>query len=114
MLYSAGVLTGRITVEQFVAVTATNPAKLFGLYPQKGAIAVGSDADLVIWDDEKTRIIDGATMYSRSDYSPYDGFEVTGWPKCALSRGEVVLEDGEVVGEKGRAKLVRRGPHRAI
>jgi dihydropyrimidinase len=114
MLYSAGVLTGRITVEQFVAVTATNPAKLFGLYPQKGAIAVGSDADLVIWDDEKTRIIDGATMYSRSDYSPYDGFEVTGWPKCVLSRGEVVLEDGEVVGEKGRAKLVRRGPHRAI
>ena len=84
---------GRITVEQFVAVTATNPAKLFGLYPRKGTIAVGSDADLVVWDDTETRTIDGAAMYSRADYSPYDGFEVSGWPKWTLSRGEVVLAE---------------------
>lgn len=114
MLYSAGVLTGRITLEQFVAVTATNPAKLFGLYPQKGTIAVGGDADLIVWDDEKIRVIDGATMYSRADYSPYDGFEVRGWPKWTLSRGELVQADGRVTARKGRAKLVRRGPHRAI
>jgi len=114
MLYSAGVLTGRISMEQFVAVTSTNPSKLFGLYPQKGTIAVGSDADLVVWDDEETRTVDGASMYSRSDYSPYDGFEVRGWPKWTLSRGEVVLQDGEVIGKKGRGRLVRRGPHRSI
>ena len=113
MLYSAGVLSGRITLEQFVAVTSTNPAKLFGLYPRKGTISVGSDADLVIWDD-KERIIDGATMYSRSDYSPYDGFEVRGWPKWTISGGEVVAEDGKVSGTPGRGKLIRRGPHRAI
>ncbi len=114
MLYSAGVLTGRITREQFVAVTSTNPAKLFGLYPRKGTIAVGSDADLVIWDDNKNITIDGKGMYSRSDYSPYDGFSVTGWPKWTINRGEVVFSEGEIVGTKGRGELIRRGPHRAI
>lgn len=114
MLYSAGVLEGRITLEQFVALTSTNPAKLFGLYPNKGTIAVGSDADLVVWDDGKHRVIDGASMLSRADYSPYDGFGVTGWPLYTVNRGEVVFEDGEVVARKGRGRLVRRGPHRAI
>ena len=114
MLYSAGVLGGRITHEQFVAVTATNPAKLFGLYPQKGTIAIGSDADLAIWDDTRTRVIDGASMHSRADYSPYDGFRVTGWPKWTISRGELVVEDGEIVVAKGRGRPVARGRHRAI
>ena len=114
MLYSAGVLTGRISLEQFVAVSSTNPAKLFGLYPQKGTLAVGSDADLVIWDDTQRRVIDGASMVSRANYSPYDGFEVTGWPKWTLSRGDVVFADGIVTGQRGRARLVRRGPHRPI
>jgi dihydropyrimidinase len=114
MLYSAGVLGGRISLEQFVAVTSTNSAKLFGLYPQKGTIQVGSDADMVVWDDNETRIIDGATMQSRADYSPYDGFKVTGWPKYTICRGEVVLDGKTVVGLPGRGQLVRRGPHRAI
>ena len=114
MLYSTGVLGGRITLEQFVAVTSTNPAKLFGLYPQKGTIGVGCDADLVVWDDEETRIIDGASMQSRSDYSPYDGFKVTGWPKYTISRGEIVVDGKNIMGKPGRGRLVRRGPHRAI
>ncbi len=114
MLYSTGVLTGRISLEQFVAVTSTNPAKLFGLYPQKGTLSVGSDADLVIWDEQETRTIDGAAMHSRSDYSPYDGAEVTGWPMVTISRGEVVAEGRDVVGKPGRGCLIRRGPHRAI
>ncbi|HIG42887.1 MAG: amidohydrolase family protein [bacterium] len=114
MLYSTGVLGGRISLEQFVAVTSTNPAKLFGLYPQKGTITVGGDADMVVWDDTDTRIIDGASMYSRSDYSPYDGFKVTGWPKYTISRGEVVLDHTQVIGAPGRGRLVRRGPHRPI
>jgi dihydropyrimidinase len=114
MLYSTGVLSGRISLEQFVAVTSTNPAKLFGLYPQKGTISVGGDADMVVWDDQISRTIDGATMHSRSDYSPYDGFEVTGWPKYTISRGDVVAEGSNVIGQAGRGRLVRRGPHRAI
>ena len=114
MLYSTGVLGGRISLEQFVAVTSTNPAKLFGLYPQKGTLGVGSDADLVVWDDQECRTIDGAAMHSRSDYSPYDGMKVTGWPKYTISRGEVVAEGTEVIGRRGRGRLVRRGPHRSI
>ena len=114
MLYSTGVLGGRISAEQFVAVTSTNPAKLFGLYPQKGSISVGGDADLVVWDDTETRTIDGAAMHTRADYSPYDGFEITGWPRFTIARGEVVAERNEVFGEPGRGRLVRRGPHRAI
>ena len=114
MLYSTGVLGGRISLEQFVAVTSTNPAKLFGLYPQKGTINVGCDADMVVWDNEETRIIDGASMHSRSDYSPYDGFKVTGWPKYTISRGEVVLDGSKIVGTPGRGRLVRRGRHRSI
>lgn len=114
MLFSAGVRTGRISLEQFVAVTATKPAKLFGLYPRKGAIAIGSDADLVVWDDQAVRTIDGAAMHSRCDYSPYDGMTVTGWPKWTLSRGEIVCEDGRVIGANGRGRLAIRGPHRPI
>lgn len=113
MLYSAGVRTGKISLERFVSLTATNPAKLFGLYPSKGTISVGADADLVVWD-EVTRIINGATMNSRCDYSPYDGFEVTGWPKWTLSRGEIIVENGIVTGAKGRGRLVKRGSHQPI
>ncbi len=113
MLYSAGVLQGRISLEQFVAVTSTNPAKLFGLYPKKGSIDVGCDADLVVWDEQETRTIDGASMHSRADYSPYDGVEVTGWPKFTISRGELVAKGNDVVAKRGRGRLAHRGPHRA-
>lgn len=114
MLFSAGVRTSRISLEQFVAVTSTNPAKLFGLYPRKGTIAVGSDADLVVWDESTVRVIDGSRMNSRCDYSPYDGLEITGWPKWTLSRGEIVFEDGNVTASSGRGRLAQRGPHRTI
>lgn len=114
MLYSAGVRKGRISLEQFVAVTSTNPAKLFGMYPQKGTIAIGADADLVIWNSDETRVIDGSSMESNCDYSPYDGFKVTGWPRWTLSRGEIVVDGPDVLGTPGRGQLVRRGPHRSI
>lgn len=114
MLFSAGVRTGKLSLERFVAVTSTNPAKLFGLYPRKGTLVVGSDADMVIWNEDETRIIDGATMKSRCDYSPYDGMTVTGWPKCTLSRGEVIFEDGRILGSPGRGRLAARGPHQRI
>lgn len=112
MLWWAGVRTGRLSVSRFVEVTATNPAKLFGLYPRKGTIAVGSDADLVIWNSDQTRIINGVDGYSNADYSPYDGWSVTGWPDLVMSRGEVVVQGGRLTdaARPGRGRLAQRGP----
>jgi dihydropyrimidinase len=114
MLFSEGVRTGRITLERFVELTSTNVAKLFGLYPQKGTIAVGADADLVVWDPERSRVIDGAAMRSRAGYSVYDGWRVTGWPLYTVSRGDVVLDETGVTAERGRGRWVRRGPVRPL
>jgi dihydropyrimidinase len=108
MLMSEGVSAGRITLSRFVELTCTNAAKLFGLYPRKGTIAVGSDADLVVWDLSERRIVDGARMHSRAGYSVYDGWEVTGWPIMTVSRGDVVLEGGIVTAEAGRGRWVPR------
>jgi dihydropyrimidinase len=107
MLFSAGVRTGRISLSRFVSVTSANPARLLGLYPRKGTIAIGSDADLVVLDPQRRRLIDGASMESRAGYSAYDGWEVYGWPRFTLSRGDVVLEDGEVVASPGRGQWLR-------
>jgi dihydropyrimidinase len=109
MLYSEGVRKGRITVERMVEVLSTNVSKLFGLYPRKGTIAVGSDADVVVFDPEETRTIDGSMLKSNADYSVYQGWEVTGWPTITLRRGEVVYRDGEVIGQPGSGELTRRG-----
>ena len=116
MLWWAGVRTGRISVERFVEVTSTNAAKLFGMYPQKGSISVGADADLLIWDDAYTRTIDGAAMYSRAGFSLYDGWDVTGWPAMVLSHGEVVARYGQLTDAAavGRGRLVQRGPFRPL
>jgi len=110
MLFSAGVLAGRISLSRFIELTATNPARLFGLYPRKGTIAVGGDADLVVLDPQLRRTIDGRSMQSNADYSVYDGREVCGWPRFTVSRGDVVFEDGQVVAEPGRGQLLRQGP----
>jgi dihydropyrimidinase len=110
MLYSDGVRPGRISVEQFVAVTATNPAKLFGLYPAKGTIAVGSDADLVIWDPDETRTIRNEDALSNSGFSIHAGREVTGWPVITIRRGEVVFQNGRVEAMAGSGRLAPRGP----
>lgn len=108
MLYSEGVRRGRISLGRFVAVTSTSAAKLFGLYPQKGTIAVGADADIVVFDPELTQTVDAAMLKSNADYSVYEGWEVTGWPTATLRRGEVVFRDGEVVGRPGSGRLLRR------
>ena len=105
---------GRLTPERFVAVTATNPARLFGLSPRKGTIAVGADADVVVFDPEATRIVDGATMHSNADYSPYDGWEVTGWPAVTVSRGEVVAVGSDVRTVAGRGRPAVRGRHQPL
>ena len=110
MLWSLGVARNRISLARFVEVTSSNPAKLFGMYPQKGCIAPGSDADLVVLDPAETRVIDGASMHSASGYSPYDGWKITGWPKFTISRGDVVAERSSVDGAPGRGLLVPRRP----
>ncbi len=108
MLYSEGVRDGRISLQRFVEVTSANPARLFGLYPRKGAIAVGSDADLVLWDPDETRTIRNEDMLSNSGYSVHAGRVVTGWPTLTMRRGEVVYRNGEVLGAAGSGELVRR------
>ncbi len=110
LLYSEGVRTGRITLEQFVGVTATNAAKIFGIYPQKGTIAVGSDADLVIWDPAGRTTFDAGLAHTRTDFSLYDGWEIEGGPVTTISRGVVVFDDGAIVAGDARGRLVRKAP----
>jgi dihydropyrimidinase len=110
MLYSAGVRTGRISPQRFVSLTSTNPARLFGLFPRKGTIAVGSDADLLVLDPQLRRTIDGRSMQSNAGYCVYDGREVHGWPRFTISRGDIVLADGQILAEPGRGQWLHRGP----
>ena len=106
MLYSEGVRTGRITIEQFVALTATNPSKIFGMYPRKGTIQVGSDGDVVIWDPNLKRTIRDQDELSNAKWSVYAGWEVTGWPRATIRRGEIVYQDGKVIGRPGTGKVI--------
>jgi dihydropyrimidinase len=108
MLFSEGVRAGKLSFERFVEVTSTGAARLFGLYPTKGVIAEGSDADLGIWNPRVRRRIDGARMQSRAGYSVYDGWDVHGWPVVTVSRGEVVWAEGDVQGAPGRGRLLAR------
>jgi len=108
VLWSEGVASGRLSVQRFVEVTSTTSAQLFGLYPRKGAIAPGSDADFVVWNPHETRTVDGSKMHSNAGYSPYDGWEVTGWPELTISRGEVIARGTAVAGRPGRGRLVPR------
>jgi dihydropyrimidinase len=106
LLFSAGVLGGRIDINSFVALTSTNVAKIYGLYPRKGTIAVGADADLVIWNERKLKI-ENAALHHNVDYTPYEGIELSAWPEITISRGEVVWSRPEVTAAKGRGKFLR-------
>ncbi|MEW6224251.1 MAG: dihydropyrimidinase [Chloroflexota bacterium] len=108
LLHDGGVVGGRISRERWVDVISTAPAKLFGMYPRKGAIAVGSDADLVVYDPERTRVISAATHHMNVDYSCYEGREVQGAPDVVMSRGTVVVRDGAFTGRKGHGRFVAR------
>ncbi|MBV9327950.1 MAG: dihydropyrimidinase [Chloroflexi bacterium] len=106
MLYSEGVRTGRISLERCVELVATNPARIFGLYPRKGVIALGSDADLCILDPRQRQIVPGGALHSDADFDPFAGHEVIGWPRYTVSRGEVIFDDGSVQSRPGRGRLV--------
>jgi dihydropyrimidinase len=111
VLWTKGVRTGRLTMNEFVAVTSSNAAKILNLYPRKGAIAVGADADIIVWDPEKTKKITAKSQASAIDYNVFEGFEVTGVPRYTLSRGEVVFSDGKITAEDGRGRFVERKPN---
>ncbi len=108
ILFSEGVSKGRIDLNRFVALSATNHAKTYGLYPRKGTIAVGSDADIAIWDPERRLTLTHDLLKDGSDYTPYEGIEITGWPVLTMVRGRVVMRDGELVGEKGFGSYLAR------
>jgi dihydropyrimidinase len=111
MLWTNGVATGRITMNEFVAVTSTNVAKIFGMYPRKGAVAVGADADLVVWDPEKEKVIGAASQQSAIDYNVFEGKKVKGLPRFTLTRGHVAIADGEVRTQEGHGQFVARSPN---
>jgi len=110
LLWDQGVRTGRISPSRFVEVTAAAPSKIFGLWPRKGAIAAGSDADLVLWDPSARTTISASTHHMRVDYSLYEGRTVTGAPVTVVSRGEVIIDRGTVTGRKGRGVYLSRTP----
>jgi dihydropyrimidinase len=108
LTYHHGVVGRRFTLSRMVELLATAPAKLFGLYPRKGTIAVGSDADLVVFDPDRSCIVSAATHHSSVDYNPYEGVQLAGAPRTILVRGEVVVEDGQLRAEPGHGRWVKR------
>jgi len=108
MLWTHGVETGRLTPNEFVAVTSTNIAKILNCYPKKGAILVGADADIVVWDPGKEKTITAANQQSAIDYNVFEGKHVTGLPRFTLTRGYVAVNDGEVNAREGHGEYVRR------
>src|SRR5580692_8944953 len=108
LIYSGGVAQGRFSVNRFVELVSTTPAKLFGLYPRKGTIAVGSDADLVIFDPTRKHTISAKTHHMRVDYSMFEGIKVTGMPDAVLSRGRVIVEGDKFVGRPGAGQFLKR------
>jgi len=107
VVYDAGVNGGRISLPRFVQVTSENPAKLFGLYPRKGTLQVGSDADLLIWDPARRYTISAANQHSGAGYTLYEGRQVTGAPVLVMQRGETIVEDGRLVAKPGRGRFLR-------
>lgn len=108
--YTAGVVSGKLKLNRLVELVSTNPAKIFGLYPQKGTIKVGSDADICIFDQNKRVVIDFKNMQTNCDWSPYQGMKLKGYPAVTISRGKVVAKDGKFVGTVGRGRFVKRKP----
>ena len=109
LLFSEGVGRGRLDLQQFVALTSTNVAKLNGLFPRKGTISIGSDADFGIWDPELKVTIGVDMLHDNVGYTPYEGFKVTGWPITVVNRGRVVIRDGQLLAQRGSGHFLARG-----
>lgn len=114
MLWTHGVATGRITMNEFVAVTSTNIAKILNMYPKKGAILVGADADLVVWDPKRSKTISASSQQSAIDYNVFEGKQVTGLPRYTLTAGIVAIEESTIKTREGQGKFVKREPFAAV
>src|SRR6266404_2797823 len=110
LLYDGGVRKGRLSLNRFVELTSTSPAKIFGLFPRKGTIAPGSDADIVIFDPEKKQTLSAKTLHMKVDYNPYEGREITGAAETVLSRGKVIIDNGKFTGKAGSGQFLKRKP----
>jgi dihydropyrimidinase len=114
LLFSEGVLKGRISIEQFVALTASNHASIYGFSDRKGSIAEGLDADLAIWDPERVTEVRAVDLHDLVGYTPYEGMSLRGWPETVLSRGRIVVHDGELRAERGSGQFVQRGTPKPV
>lgn len=108
LMYTYGVTSGKIDLNRFVQVTSTNAAKIYGMYPQKGTIVIGSDADLVVFDPNVETTLTKSMLHENVDYTPYEGFKLKGYPTVTISRGNVIAKDGQFVGKEGRGKFIKR------
>jgi dihydropyrimidinase len=108
ILFSEGVVKGRISINRFVELTSTNHAKIYGLYPRKGTIMVGADADIAIWDPKIRQVLTHSMLKDGSDYTPYEGREITGWPVRTMVRGKTIVNDGKLIGKMGYGKYLGR------
>jgi dihydroorotase-like cyclic amidohydrolase len=107
-MVSEGVNKGRISLERYVQVSSENPAKIFGLYPRKGAIQLGSDADITVIDFKKEKVIRASQMIGASDFTPFEGWQVKGGPVMTIVRGTIVAQDGEAYGKPGYGQFISR------
>jgi dihydropyrimidinase len=110
LLFDGGVVGKRISLNRFVELTSTSPAKIFGLFPKKGTIAPGSDADVVVFDPNKKVTLSAKTLHMKVDYNPYEGRQVTGAAETVLSRGKVIVENGKFAGKPGAGNFLKRQP----
>jgi dihydropyrimidinase len=108
LVYDGGVRAGKISLNRFVELTSTSPAKIFGLFPRKGTIAPGSDADIVVFDPNRKTTLAAKTLHMRVDYNPYEGREVTGVSDTVISRGRIVVDGGKFTGKAGAGAFLRR------
>ena len=108
MVWDEGVNTGRLTPSEFVAVTSANTARLFNLYPQKGSVSVGADADLMVWDPQGTKTLSAQTQHSKGDFNIFEGRTVRGIPSHTISQGELVFVQGDLRAVQGKGRYIRR------
>ncbi|MBL8056531.1 MAG: amidohydrolase family protein, partial [Anaerolineales bacterium] len=108
LLYTYGVRAGRLSLGRWVDVCCAAPARTFGLYPRKGALTPGADADLVLFDPERAVTLDRAVLHENTDYTPYAGLALRGYPVATVARGEVIVRDGQYVGAAGRGRFLAR------
>ena len=110
LLFSEGVCKGRININEFVSLTSTNAAKIYGLSPRKGTIAVGSDADIAIWDPDREIVVEYKMLHDNVGYTPYEGMNIKGWPETVINRGRIIIKENKLRVKPGSGQFLKRTP----